>query len=162
MRHCKKCGQQGHNSRTCGKEGKINPVVKGTRQCRKCGNCGHNIRTCKNQAEYVPEKYRILQEIKGPKVDRIPVDGVIPQKGLWMVNPERNRVAGRIMYVKRNGCIVWHDFEGIFVESKQKDIVDSGYKYLSEFPTGDEWRYLRLGGWEKNSTLRNINAENEC
>ena len=46
-KRCKKCGELGHNSRTCGREKK--PVVagvKGKRTCKNCGKTGHNTRTC--------------------------------------------------------------------------------------------------------------------
>ena len=46
-KRCKKCGELGHNSRTCGRKKK--PVIagkKGKRTCKNCGKTGHNTRTC--------------------------------------------------------------------------------------------------------------------
>tara|TARA_B100000902_G_scaffold23256_1_gene27987 strand:- start:207 stop:845 length:639 start_codon:yes stop_codon:yes gene_type:complete len=46
-KRCKKCGELGHNSRTCGRKKNIVVVVKkGKRICKNCGKSGHNIRTC--------------------------------------------------------------------------------------------------------------------
>lgn len=46
-KRCKKCGELGHNSRTCGRK-KPTVVVgkKGKRTCKNCGKTGHNTRTC--------------------------------------------------------------------------------------------------------------------
>jgi len=54
---CGKCGEIGHNARTCGKKEpkSTEPVkraqfltaVKGKYKCGKCGEYGHNGRTCK-------------------------------------------------------------------------------------------------------------------
>lgn len=44
---CSKCGQIGHNARTCGTS-KPKSKSKGKRQCGKCGEMGHNRRTCPN------------------------------------------------------------------------------------------------------------------
>lgn len=47
---CSKCGQVGHNARTCGGKSK-GPKVKHSRTrqntCGRCGGKGHNARTCK-------------------------------------------------------------------------------------------------------------------
>lgn len=46
---CSKCGNAGHNSRSCKGQGGDNNqegrIV--TIKCRKCGTFGHNSRTCK-------------------------------------------------------------------------------------------------------------------
>jgi len=48
-RKCGKCGQSGHNARTCSKGG-AKPKVKHSRArqntCGRCGGKGHNARTC--------------------------------------------------------------------------------------------------------------------
>lgn len=51
-RVCGKCGQPGHNARTCGKSGKVRhakaPGKTGRQNtCGKCGGKGHNARTCR-------------------------------------------------------------------------------------------------------------------
>jgi len=51
-RSCGKCGQPGHNARTCGQTGKVRharaPGKTGRlNTCGKCGGKGHNARTCK-------------------------------------------------------------------------------------------------------------------
>lgn len=46
-KRCKKCGELGHNSRTCGrKKPTIVAGKKGKRTCKNCGKTGHNTRTC--------------------------------------------------------------------------------------------------------------------
>jgi hypothetical protein len=60
MRKCGKCGQSGHNARTCGKGPK--PVkVSGKRKCGVCGKKGHNARTCPSKTE---EPKIVEQEIE--------------------------------------------------------------------------------------------------
>jgi len=160
---CKKCGKLGHNVRTCGKERVVyEPQFK--RQCQKCGNLGHNARTCGKvphpEQEQVSERKTLVEigrdllEQEAVKAPRIPVDGTKPQKGLWLVNPDKKRCAGLIAYVKKSGKVVWRDFYGVFVDSSQASIIGSGYKYLEDKPTGDDWVYLNLGGWDKNPNMR--------
>jgi len=57
-RQCSKCGEYGHNVRSCGvapvvrdkktKTGKVRKkrVERGPRKCGKCGETGHNSKTC--------------------------------------------------------------------------------------------------------------------
>lgn len=61
MRKCGKCGQSGHNARTCGEQGKPIEVTTGKRKCGSCGQAGHNARTCPNKTE---EPEIIKQEVK--------------------------------------------------------------------------------------------------
>lgn len=158
MRTCKKCGKPGHFAKTCGKE-KVILTPKGTRQCGKCMSYGHNARTCgQPRAAVLPPPKTMTEighEILTAKAPRIPIDGTKPQKGLWIVNPDRKRCAGLISYVKRTGEVVWRDFYGVFTESSQRTFSESGYKYAEDKPVGEDWRYLQLSGWETNSELRN-------
>ena len=56
-RRCGKCGDKGHNSRTCSKDiaksdwhrQEVVYVPKGNRKCGTCGGSGHNARTCKEK-----------------------------------------------------------------------------------------------------------------
>lgn len=68
-RTCGKCGEKGHNSRTCGRPGARVSAVKakgvgrgrGKRTCALCGLTGHNSRTCgkpAKAAKSVPGKRR--------------------------------------------------------------------------------------------------------
>ena len=52
---CGKCGEMGHNTRTCGQQKNIDVAAKSPRKrrkspsgykCGKCGERGHNARTC--------------------------------------------------------------------------------------------------------------------
>lgn len=44
---CGKCGQKGHNARTCGGGTKGAKRKRSQNTCGKCGGKGHNARTCK-------------------------------------------------------------------------------------------------------------------
>ena len=121
--------------------------------CKNCGQSGHNRATCRAGKEELPEKYKILQESRA-KVERVEINGNIPQKGLWLVNPTTNRVAGKILFVKRKGQIVWSDFMAAQVESEQSTFIQSGYEYRNDLPTGEQWKYLNLGEWSKNFVMK--------
>ena len=162
MKVCSKCKQAGHNAATCGKERIVKPPPTFQRQCQQCLGYGHKKRTCLGQAGKPDNSTRkslvdigreILAEQK-KKVERIEVDGITPATGLWLVNPTRKRCAGMISRVKRTGEILWHDFYGMNAYSKQKDLINDGYKYLADMPSGEDWSYLHLGEWNNNSTMR--------
>lgn len=49
-RKCGKCGESGHNARTCGRAADAKPSAGKTgrkNKCGKCGGMGHNARSCK-------------------------------------------------------------------------------------------------------------------
>src|SRR3990167_6685990 len=111
--------------------------------CKNCGKDGHYSKTCRNNilSTLEPEKVdtgRSLREIgqkiidqENAVVERIPDDlGTVPAKGLWLVNLDRKRVAGKISQVKRDGTILWCDVWGCLIESEPKTIQAGGYKYL--------------------------------
>lgn len=105
---------------------------KKQRTCKKCGGIGHDSRNCTSdfvkEDEEIPIGHQILQQQK-EKVDRIPINNIVPQKGMWIVNVEKQRVAGRISYVKRTGEIVWEDCYMTLIESDPKVFVENGYEY---------------------------------
>ena len=111
---------------------------------RKCGNCGkpgHYTPRCtenNNVSAPVEEKEKTVYDVgreilqkQNQVVDRVPDDyGTIPKTGLWLINLERKRIAGKISQVKKNGDILWCDVYGGFVESTPQTIKDGGYLYL--------------------------------
>lgn len=157
---CQKCGKLGHNARTCGKE-KVAYQPTFQRQCGICQGFGHNARTCTGTPQVETVKRDTLLEVgrqllaqEAVKVERIEVDGVTPQRGLWLVNTEKKRCAGLISMVRKSGEIVWKDFDGTLIESAQTRLVDSGYKYLADKPVGSEWSYLHLCAWSESPIMR--------
>jgi hypothetical protein len=162
MRVCGKCKQPAtHNKKTCGKPSiKKEPSFR--RQCSRCQGWAHNVRTCQNQLgkpvdsvrKTLADKGREILTEQNKKVERVAVDGVTPATGLWLVNPARKRCAGLISRVKRTGEILWHDFYGMNAYSKQKDLINDGYKYIADMPSGEDWAYLHLGEWNNDSTMR--------
>lgn len=115
---------------------------------RVCGQCrmpGHNKATCKvvinDTSNLVSEEAgtgRSLQEIgreilkqQNVVVERTPDEiGTIPRTGLWLVNLQRKRVAGKISQVKKEGTILWTDCWGCLIESEPETIKLGGYLYL--------------------------------
>lgn len=103
------------------------------RQCGNCGQTGHNVRTCKKQRQ---EDY--LSSLP-QEVDREAINGVKPKRGLWIVNPERQRIAGKILYVRKSGQVVYENKLGAHVESEQDTIERSGYQYVELEPKMLAW-----------------------
>lgn len=96
--------------------------------CSNCGVEGHNIRGCKSLGR------QIIQQ-ENQKIDRIPDDlGTIPKAGLWLINPGRKRIAGKISQVKKNGDIVWNDVYGTVIESTPETIKEGNYLFLELEP----------------------------
>lgn len=138
------------------------------RKCGKCGGTGHNARTCKNNKTKDTEKPKTYGEIgrkilaqNKQKTEKIEINGIKPQRGLWLVNKARKRVAGKIQLVRRKGVIVWKDFAGVFVNSEQQIIIDSGYSYFFVMPKGNGWKYLNCGTWTDNCVMRKTDDEAE-
>lgn len=108
--------------------------------CKKCKLSGHNSATCKATAQTTNEESsgRSLKEIgrailekEEQKVPREPdLVGTIPEKGLWLINPVRKRIAGKISQIKKNGDILWIDAYGCFIETPPETIKEGGYLYL--------------------------------
>lgn len=164
MRACSKCGQLGHNVKTCGKV-KVVKEPSFQRKCTKCQGFGHNSRTClgkeANERKTLLDKGLEILAQQNKKAERIEVDGVTPHRGLWLVNEKKKRCAGLISIIKKSGNIVWKDFDGVLVNSTQERIISAGYKYLFDKPEGEDWTYLHLGVWESNPNTRQIIPESE-
>jgi len=107
-------------------------LSKNKRKCSVCNKIGHNARTCPNKnktQENIPMGHQILQEQK-KKIQRKDIDGIIPKKGMWLINPKTKKVAGKISYINKKGEIVWEDSLGTFITSSHETISNSGYKYV--------------------------------
>jgi hypothetical protein len=79
------------------------------------------------------------------------VNGVRAQKGHWIVNSERKRVAGQVLYVKRSGVIVWRDnagFEDFTIKSEPSVLERAGYELRVNCPDGSDWSFLSHGVYE--------------
>lgn len=132
------------------------------RHCGNCGQAGHYKSTCKNsKTEEVStsSSARTLQE-KGREIlaekrrkNKALVGERKAERGLWIVNPERKRIAGQIARVKRSGVIVWREKEHILdieyftVKSKPETLERSGYILSDKCPQDIEWSFLDHGAW---------------
>jgi hypothetical protein len=105
---------------------------------------------------------REIRERESAKIPRQAIDGVVPKRGLWLVNTNRRRVAGVISHIRKTGAVVWRDHEGVFVDSSQESIMRSGYKYLADLSQEKEgWMYLHGGTWESSNTMKQVSGEDE-
>jgi hypothetical protein len=105
------------------------------RHCSKCGLAGHYSSTCGTKTVI----QTATEEVPTEKVNAVPVestsdDGTTtfskPRKGLWLANQTSKKVAGKIMYVKSDGTVVYESPLGASVESSPETIVDAGYTYV--------------------------------
>ena len=111
MRYCSKCKQAGHNARTCTTPVNANPeiIVKTS----KMVELGHKIIEAENKVE-----------------ERVEIGGILPAKGLWILNLKTKRVAGRISKVKQNGDIIYRSSLGAIMTTPQNKFIDEGYVYF--------------------------------
>lgn len=111
--------------------------------CKRCGQNGHYQKCCPNNdlstlnlekvdtGKSIRDIGRAILEKENAVVERVPDDlGTVPQKGLWLVNVDRKRVAGKISQVKKTGEILWSDCYSALIESDPKMILAAGYRYL--------------------------------
>lgn len=141
--HCKSCGQAGHNVRTCPSKCSDPdlpaPAISTGRACSACGQPGHNARTCKTKGRSLLEQSQARQ----PKLKD--AAGTLPAKGLWIINPDRQQVAGKIIQVKRQGIVLWLNPLGAHVASTQETILNSGYVYAELEPRHLLWEATGMG-----------------
>ena len=115
--------------------------------CKNCGKDGHYAKTCSNNdlSTLEPEKVetgRSLREIgqkilkqENTVVERAPdALGTVPAKGLWLVNLDRKRIAGKISQVKKTGEILWIDHWNCLIESSPETIKAGGYLFIDLEP----------------------------
>ena len=122
---------------------------------RKCGNCGkegHYRVSCGKQpnetklphSSLKDQGRQILAEQR-KKVDRVEDEtGNIPRKGLWVISQGRNKVYGKIQYVKRNGTVVWQDVYGAFIETDQHKLLDNECSFVELESTMLKWEVVNL------------------
>jgi len=84
---------------------------------------------------------RKLRADKRRKQEVKEIGGVLPARGMWLVNPKTRRVAGRILRVRKNGKIVVLSLYGSHVEHDQDAIINNGYQYTKGTPRG-KWVFL--------------------
>ena len=163
-RKCSICGISGHNAKTCkkNKEVKLESNKPKKRKCSICSTYGHDARNCPSKNKPIEEVlgiesisslprakkkekelgYQILEEAK-KKVDRVEVDGLMPQKGLWLVNFKRQKIAGKIVQVKRSGGVIWKDCLGALITTPQETLIEKEYSYLTELePEMLSWKII--------------------
>jgi hypothetical protein len=117
------------------------------RKCSICDTHGHNARTCPNKNKPIVEssvktisKKKLKDKELGRKIlaekavveDRIEVEGLVPRKNYWLVNKDRQKIAGKILQVKKNGDILWKDIFGATQATNQKRLIDQGYSYIED------------------------------
>lgn len=125
---------------------------KKQRKCSICNTFGHNARGCPNKNKPIEETLNIdtvsissaarkrkekqlgrqILEEQNKKVERVEVDGQIPKRGLWLVNTEKQKVAGKISKVKRDGTVLWKDCLGAIIPTNQNTLIEQGYSYIEE------------------------------
>ena len=118
------------------------------RRCGKCGLTGHYKSTCGTQTQpthNIPKGHQILAE-QNKKVDRVEDEtGNIPKKGLWVLSPEKKKIYGQILYVKRSGEIVWQSIMGANVESSQQMLLENKCIYGELEPIMlRDWKMVNL------------------
>ena len=132
-RKCSVCHKPGHNSQTCPKRLKksINsePI-----------NVQPVISFSDAQTKKKEQAHKILKE-QNKKVERQEIDGLLPATGLWIVNIKRQRIAGKITQVKRNGEVTYHTALGASVSTPQERLKEAGYSYIQDLePEMLRWR----------------------
>jgi hypothetical protein len=110
MRQCGNCGKTGHNARTCGR------IDRNQKAESETENIEPNVNEAASSVEYNSDP-------DNPYFDQ-------PKRGLWVVSPARKRIAGKILYVKSTGEVVYENVFGAHVESKQETIAEAKYKYI--------------------------------
>lgn len=119
--------------------------AKGKRKCSLCEQPGHNVRNCpskpKKPEPVKPKKAgrktdkeigRAILAKEGKKEARQEIAGLKPKTGLWIINVERKKIAGRITQVKRNGDIVRKTAHGATIATPQKLLKEEGYSYVEQ------------------------------
>ena len=115
-RHCKNCSQPGHYTPRC-PQTKIAQSILAT--------------PIESSGRSLKEIGRAIIEKEQQVVPREPdMSGTIPSAGLWLVNVDRKRVAGKISQVKKDGTILWTDCWNCLIESSSAVIKAGGYRYL--------------------------------
>jgi hypothetical protein len=115
MRHCKTCGNTGHNSRTCGRVEKVSDSTpQPENQTQEAVQFLDGVPTLAQYAE--------------------------PRRGLWFVNIARKRVAGKILYSKSdNKTFVYQDGYSAHIECDTEKAKAAGYCYVDLEPYMLHW-----------------------
>jgi hypothetical protein len=136
--------------------------MKKKRKCSICNTLGHNARTCPEKDKPIEQSLNVkptstLSEAKKKekelghsilaaqkkKVEREEINGLTPQKGLWVINSTSRKIAGKIVKVKRNGDIVWKSSSGASIVTNQQKIREEGYSYLTDLePEMLKWKII--------------------
>lgn len=94
-----------------------------------------------------PKGHQILEaqrvNLRGETVD---TNGVMPKRGMWLVHPEKKRVYGCVLRVRRTGEVLVVT-DGWATSHEGRMIYEGGYEYHEEMPEGPEWRYHVMLHW---------------
>lgn len=115
------------------------------RKCGICGKSGHNARTCKHKRgqEEIPARHQILFDSQKKKNRRdLEINGIVPKRGLWLINRNKRKIAGKVKFVRKSGIIVWEDGGGMLVDSTHDTIVSSGYEFSYNKPVDEGWKII--------------------
>lgn len=111
---CSRCGRIGHTAPRCSSE--LNPDVEiDTKPINKDRELGHK-----------------LLEKQTETVEREEIDGLVPATGLWIINHTRQKIAGKILYVKKDGRVVWKSALGATTATQQNIFKQEGYSYCKD------------------------------
>jgi hypothetical protein len=97
---------------------------KKERVCGVCGHSGHNSRRCELKKEIVIKQ----EEIKEA------ADEIVPQKGLWIIQPCKQILVGKITKVFPTGVIRYTSVNGAQIESAKINFLKGGYTFIDIEP----------------------------
>jgi len=127
-RHCSLCHAAGHYSKTCttGKtQQEPNYNVTGTFPASSLGPTVPIVKSVVNALDAVIDENEIVF--------------VKPRKGLWIVNEQTKKIAGKILCVRGDGTVVYENYLGATVDSSPETILSSNYTFVDLQPTMLSW-----------------------
>lgn len=118
------------------------------RHCRNCRKEGHYAKRCPGNSVPDPENINLEQSkktlkeigreilaLENKKIDREPDEvGTLPRTGLWIVNLNKKRIAGKISQVKKDGSILWRGFYGDLNETPSEVFREAKYLFIDLEP----------------------------
>lgn len=101
------------------------------RHCGRCGEAGHYASTCKGST-YASVKRGLEQSANGETVSLGSfakyAEDAAPEyiPGLWLVNPDNNKIAGKILRTNKTH-VTYMSMLGAETESALRDVANANY-----------------------------------